>query len=96
MYAFVLYRSGPHWDSTKPLSEQSAVREHIAFLERLLAEGVIELAGPFHKGSDLVSNGLVGCGILQTDSLENAREWFRQDPAVLERVLDCEVLPWYP
>jgi uncharacterized protein YciI len=46
MFHVVLRRSGPRWDPSKPLEEQSGWPEHAAFMDGLVDEGVIVLGGP--------------------------------------------------
>jgi hypothetical protein len=46
MFLVVLHRSGPEWDPTKPLEEQSGWPEHAAFMDRLVDEGLVVLGGP--------------------------------------------------
>jgi uncharacterized protein YciI len=46
MFLLVLHRSGPEWDATKPLEEQSGWEEHAAFMDGLVDEGFIVLGGP--------------------------------------------------
>jgi hypothetical protein len=46
MFLVVLRRSGPAWDPSRPLEEQSGWDEHAAFMEGLVDEGVIVLGGP--------------------------------------------------
>jgi hypothetical protein len=42
----VLTRSGPEWDPSKPLEEQSGWTEHAAFMDGLVEAGFIVLGGP--------------------------------------------------
>jgi uncharacterized protein YciI len=46
MFLVVLHRSGPEWDRTRPLEEQSGWPEHAAFMDALVDEGFIVLGGP--------------------------------------------------
>jgi uncharacterized protein YciI len=46
MYLVVVRRTGPRWDASKPLEEQSGWAEHAAFMDRLVDEGFIVLGGP--------------------------------------------------
>src|SRR5689334_13193203 len=39
-------RDGPAWDPALPLREQSGFAEHAAFMDALVAEGVMVLGGP--------------------------------------------------
>ena len=46
MFLVVLHRSGPQWDSSRPLEEQSDWPAHAAFMDGLVDEGFIILGGP--------------------------------------------------
>ena len=46
MYFVVLRRSGPQWDSSKTLEEQSGWPEHAAFMDGLVDSGFVVLGGP--------------------------------------------------
>jgi len=45
MYFVVLRRSGPQWDSSKTLEEQSGWPEHAAFMDGLVDSGFVVLGG---------------------------------------------------
>jgi uncharacterized protein YciI len=46
MFLVVLHRSGPQWNASRPLEEQSDWAAHAAFMDRLVDEGFIVLGGP--------------------------------------------------
>jgi uncharacterized protein YciI len=46
MFLLILHRSGPEWDASRPLEEQSGWPEHAAFMDGLVEEGFIILGGP--------------------------------------------------
>ena len=46
MFHVVLLRSGPEWDPSRPLEEQSDWPAHAAFMDGLVDEGFIVLGGP--------------------------------------------------
>ena len=46
MFHVVLTRSGPEYDVSKPLEEQSRWRDHADFMDGLVDEGFIVLGGP--------------------------------------------------
>jgi uncharacterized protein YciI len=46
MFLVMLERSGPQWDRSRPLEEQSGWPEHAAFMDGLVDEGFIILGGP--------------------------------------------------
>jgi hypothetical protein len=46
MFFVVLRRSGPQWDPSKRLEEQSGWTEHAAFMDGLVESGFVILGGP--------------------------------------------------
>jgi uncharacterized protein YciI len=46
LFHVVVTRSGPEYDLSRPLEEQSGWAEHAAFMEHLVDEGFILLGGP--------------------------------------------------
>ena len=45
MFLVILRRSGPEYDHSRPLEEQSGWLEHAAFMDGLVEDGVIVLGG---------------------------------------------------
>jgi hypothetical protein len=46
MFLVTIHRSGPEWDASKPLEEQSGWDAHAAFMDALVDDGFIVLGGP--------------------------------------------------
>jgi uncharacterized protein YciI len=46
MYHVVVSRSGPEWQTGRPLEEQSGWEQHAAFMDALVDDGFIVLGGP--------------------------------------------------
>jgi hypothetical protein len=46
MFHVVLHRSGPQWDASRPLEEQSGWAAHAAFMDGLVDAGFLVLGGP--------------------------------------------------
>jgi uncharacterized protein YciI len=46
MFLVVSLRSGPEWDRSRPLEQQSGWPAHAAFMDGLVDAGVIVLGGP--------------------------------------------------
>ena len=46
MFFVVLRRTGPEWDASRPLEEQSGWTEHAAFMDGLTDSGFVVLGGP--------------------------------------------------
>jgi len=45
-YLVMLRRTGPRWDPSRPLEEQSDWEAHAAFMDRLVDDGFVVLGGP--------------------------------------------------
>lgn len=46
MFHVVLRRSGPEWDASRPMEEQSEWPAHAAYMDELVESGFIVLGGP--------------------------------------------------
>jgi uncharacterized protein YciI len=46
MFHVVRLRSGPEWDRSEPLEEQSGWPAHASFMDELVAAGFVVLGGP--------------------------------------------------
>jgi uncharacterized protein YciI len=84
----VFYSPGPAFDHAKGLVEQPGIRAHGQYLQSLLAQGRLVMAGPFMDNS----NG--GMSILEAASLDEARALVGDDPTVKAGLLKVEVKPW--
>ena len=49
-YFLVTNCRGPAWDFTRPRREQDGWDEHAAFMDELVAEGIVVLGGPVGEG----------------------------------------------
>ncbi len=88
LYA-ALIRPGPNWKQGAKPSEQVGFAEHFATLQRLQAEGVLVLAGPFQ---DDRGGGLT---VIRADNLEAAKTIIGQDPFVKSKMVIADVRQWY-
>jgi len=50
MFHVLLRQSGPEFDPALPLDRQSGWTEHAAFMDSLVADGVLVLGGPLPNG----------------------------------------------
>ena len=73
MFLVVLRRSGPEYDHSKPLEEQSGWEEHAAFMDGLVDDGFIVLGGVL--GDEVRTAHAVEAG-----SEDAIRERFARDP----------------
>ena len=73
MFLVVLRRSGPEYDHSKPLEEQSGWLEHAAFMDALVDDGFIVLGGVL--GDEVRTAHAVEAG-----SEDEIRETLARDP----------------
>jgi uncharacterized protein YciI len=73
MFHVVLARSGPEYDLSKPLEEQSRWRDHADFMDRLVDDGFIVLGGPL---ADEYRN----VHVVDAESEQEVRDTFARDP----------------
>ena len=73
MFHVVVARSGPEWDPSKPLDEQSRWFEHASFMDALVDDGFIVLGGPLEDEKRVVH-------AVEADSPEAIRATLARDP----------------
>ena len=54
MFLVLLERSGPEWDTGRPMEEQSGWAAHAAFMDALVDSGFLVLGGPLADGHRVV------------------------------------------
>lgn len=65
-------------------------KEHLANINRLAEEGIIQIAGPFgHYGNKR------GIFIMDAATIEEAEKHVKSDPAVKAGRLSYEIYPWW-
>ena len=73
MFHVVLRRSGPEWDPSLPLEEQSDWDAHAAFMDELVDAGFIVLGGPLADEHRVVH-------AVEAESEEDIRATLARDP----------------
>jgi hypothetical protein len=73
MFLVVLRRSGPEYDHSKPLEQQSGWEQHAAFMDGLVDNGFIVLGG-------VLADELRTAHAVEAASEEEIRERLAQDP----------------
>ncbi len=63
------------------------VSEHFKYLQSLLKDGVLTMAGRF-------SEVLIGLVMIEAKSKEDAFNIMRNDPAVISGIFHAELYPW--
>src|SRR6476646_6235354 len=73
MFLVVLTRSGPQWDASRPLEQQSGWEAHAAFMDGLVDAGFLVLGGPL-AGEHRVAHAVAAA------SAEDVRSTLARDP----------------
>jgi hypothetical protein len=87
MFHVVLNRSGPQWDPSRPLEEQSGWGEHAAFMDELVDSGFIVLGGP-------LADEYRSVHVVETGSEEELRATFARDPWSETHLQVAAIDPW--
>jgi len=87
MFHVVLRRSGPEWDSARPLEEQSGWAEHASFMDGLVDAGFIVLGGP------LADEGRVVHAV-EAESEDAVRATLARDPWSETHLRIDTIDPW--
>ncbi len=73
--------------STLTDEEAEIISIHFEYMQKLLADGVLIVAGP-------VITGEFGLSIIEAESEEAAREYVYNDPAVAKGIMTPEIYPF--
>ena len=87
MFLVTLHRSGPRWDASRPLEEQSGWPEHATFMDGLVEEGFIVLGGPLRDEFRVAH-------AVEAESEAAVRETFGRDPWSGTHLEVARVEPW--
>ena len=87
MFHVVLLRSGPEWDASLRLEEQSGWPEHAAFMDGLVAAGSIVLGGPLADEHRVVH-------AFEAASEDEIRATLAQDPWSETHLRIGTIEPW--
>jgi hypothetical protein len=87
MFHVVLLRSGPQWDSSRPLEEQSGWSDHAAFMNALVDDGFIVLGGPLSDEHRVVH-------AIEAESEEAIRATLARDPWSESHLQVDTIDPW--
>jgi len=80
-------RSGPRWDSSRPLEEQSGWTAHAAFMGGLVDDGFIILGGPLADEYRVVH-------AVEAESEDAVRATFARDPWSETHLQVDTIEPW--
>jgi hypothetical protein len=87
MFLVVLRRSGPEYDHSKPLEEQSGWLEHAAFMDGLVEDGFIVLGG-------VLGDEVRTAHAVEAASEDEIRERLARDPWSGSHLVVDSIDPW--
>jgi hypothetical protein len=87
MFHVVLRRSGPEWDPSRPLEEQSGWTEHAAFMDGLVEAGFLVLGGPLGDEVPVVH-------AVEAESEADVRATLARDPWSETHLQVDAIEPW--
>jgi uncharacterized protein YciI len=87
MFHVVVRRSGPEYDSSRPLEEQSGWGEHASFMDGLVDSGFIVLGGPLADEQRVVH-------AVEAESEDAVRATFARDPWSETHLVVDTIEPW--
>ena len=87
MFLVILRRSGPEYDHSRPLEEQSGWLEHAAFMDGLVEDGVIALGG-------VLGDEVRTAHAVEAVSEEAVRKTLDRDPWSGSHLVVDSIDPW--
>jgi uncharacterized protein YciI len=87
MFLLQLLRSGPQWDASRPMEEQSGWLEHASFMDGLVENGFIVLGGPLSDEHRVVH-------AVEAESEEAIRATLARDPWSETHLQVDTIEPW--
>jgi uncharacterized protein YciI len=87
MFLVVLRRSGPAWEPSRPMEEQSDWEAHASFMDGLVDDGFIVLGGPLSDEERVVH-------AVESESEDAIRATFARDPWSETHLRVDSVEPW--
>ena len=87
MFLVTVLQTGPEFDPSRPLEEQSGWDEHAAFMDGLVDDGFIVLGGPLATPSRVAH-------AVEAESEEAVRATLARDPWSETHLVVAEIEPW--
>jgi uncharacterized protein YciI len=87
MFHVVLHRSGPEYDLSRPLEEQSGWQAHADFMDALVDAGFVVLGGPLGDEFRVVH-------VVEAESEADVRATLARDPWSGSHLVVDAVEPW--
>jgi uncharacterized protein YciI len=89
MFLVLLRRSGPQWDRSRPMEEQSDWPAHASFMDGLVESGFVVLGGPLGRDGESVLL------VVEADDEAAVRARLADDPWAPLQVLTAQrIEPW--
>ena len=87
MFHVVLHRSGPQWDPSRPMEEQSDWPAHADFMDGLVDDGFVVLGGP-------LADEVRVAHVVEASSEEEIRATLARDPWSETHLRVDTIDPW--
>jgi len=87
MFLVTIHRSGPEWNASVPLEDQSGWAEHASFMDGLVAQGFIVLGGPLADEYRVVH-------AVEAESEDAVRDTLARDPWSETHLRVDAIDPW--
>jgi hypothetical protein len=87
MFLVMIHRSGPQWDRSRPLEEQSDWSAHASFMNGLVDAGFIILGGP-------LSDEHCVAHVVEAESEDEIRATLARDPWSETHLVVDTIDPW--
>ena len=87
MFLVMIHRSGPQWDRSRPLEEQSDWPAHASFMNGLVDAGFIILGGPLSDEHRVAH-------VVEAESEDEIRNTLARDPWSETHLVVDTVDPW--
>ena len=91
--AIGLYRRGPAWNARETVRDHRLMHEHRSFVGSLITAGALESAGASQSLDEPLEREVVELVI--GGDVEALRAALEHDPAVVDGVLEVDVMPWH-
>jgi len=87
MFLVVLRQSGPEWEPSRPMEEQSGWAEHASFMDDLVDKGFIVLGGPLAQDRRVAH-------AVEAESEDAVRATWARDPWSGTHLVVDTIEPW--
>ena len=89
-FQMAIFKRGPKWTPDPGKDAPAVQKQHVEYVQSLLASNKAMIAGSIKDESDLVA-----VYIFRTKSADEALAWTNEDPAVKSGLLVAELHPWW-